>query len=426
MERLKVIGGNPLCGTVEISGAKNAVLPILAATVVRGGTYVLNHCPNITDVSYAVEIIHTLGGQVVRSGDTLLVDTGSLNSWTVPQHLMLRMRASVLFLGALLARFGRAVIAMPGGCPLGRRPIDLHLQALAQMGAAVTLCDEEIRCEAESLHGCEIALPFPSVGATENALLAATAVCGTVVVKNAAREPEIVDLIRFLQTMGAEIDGAGTQVLRIRGNAPLKDAAHSILPDRIETATFLCAAAACGGDVTLARTDPGLLYPVTEALSNAGCVIRRTRDGIRICSDGCLQAIGEIRTAPYPGFPTDAQALLMATLLRAEGETCFFETVFERRMTHAAQLRRFGGQIETIGGTALVRGVRRLYGAQAEAGDLRAAAALIIAALQAPEESEIVGIKHLHRGYDNLEEKLLRLGAEISEKTTGNFLADGV
>lgn len=415
MEPLVIRGGNPLCGTVEINGAKNAVLPILAATVLHGGTYAIHNCPDITDVALAAQILEVLGGQVTRSGRQLLVDTSGLQGWTIPGELMAKMRASVLFLGALLARFGRAVLTMPGGCPLGRRPIDLHLEAMAQMGAAVTLQDGLIYCEAQALHSCEIDLLFPSVGATENALLAATACQGTVTIRNGAQEPEIVDLARFLQTMGAEIRGAGTNCITVHGGAPLVDAAYGVMPDRIETATYLCAAAACGGDVFLRHADGANLLPVTEALERAGCRLEQRHDGLRLRSEGVLQSVGEIETAPYPGFPTDAQAVLMAALLRAEGETRFSETVFERRFGHVPQLRRFGAQIETVGPTALVRGVRKLYGAQAEACDLRAAAALIVAALQTPEESRIHGIKHLHRGYDNLEGTLRRLGADITQ-----------
>lgn len=413
MGPLYICGGKPLYGTVEIGGAKNAALPILAATVLHGGIYAIHNCPEITDVDLAAQIIETLGGQTARDGRLLLVDTRDLDRWTIPGELMCRMRASVLFLGGLLARFGRAELTCPGGCPLGRRPIDLHLEAMAAMGAAVTLQDGAIRCEAPSLHGCVFPLSFPSVGATENAVLAAMACQGTVVIENAAREPEIGDLIGFLRAMGAEIEGAGTGRLEIRGSAPLSDAAYGVMPDRIETATYLCAAAACGGDVTLRRTDGAYLEPVLEILRQAGCTVERSRSGLRLCSGGELQAVGGVETAPYPGFPTDAQAPLMAALLRAEGETRFTETVFERRFSHAAQLRRFGGRIETSGSTAVVRGVPRLYGAQAEASDLRAAAALVIAALQAPEESAVFGIKHLHRGYDNLEGNLRRLGADI-------------
>jgi len=413
MEHLIIRGGRPLCGTVTINGAKNAVLPILAATVLKSGTYAIHNCPDISDVTLASEILHALGGSVIRSGRLLLVDTSGIDRWTIPGELMCRMRASILFLGPLLARFGQAELTMPGGCPLGRRPIDLHLEAITRMGASVTLQDDRIICEASSLRGGDICFPFPSVGATENALLAATACRGITTIKHAAQEPEIADLIGFLQTMGAEISGAGTDLLAVKGGAPLSDSAYGVMPDRIETATYLCAVAACGGDVTLRCAKADHQCPVLEALCRAGCIICGTPDGLRIVSNGTLSGIGEIATAPWPGFPTDAQALLMSALLRAEGESRFVETVFEGRMGHVPQLRRFGGQIETVGSTALVRGVRKLYGAQADAGDLRAAAALVIAALQAPEESVITGINHLHRGYDNLEEQLSGLGAWI-------------
>lgn len=413
MQALLVRGGSPLHGTIEISGAKNAALPILAATVLCGGKYVIHNCPEITDVALAEEILQSLGGKTARVGKTLTVDTRELSRWEIPSSLMAQMRASILFLGPLLGRFGRAVLTMPGGCPLGRRPIDLHLDAVSQMGAAVTLQEGEIRCEAPRLHGCTIAFPFPSVGATENALLAAVACHGTVTVSNAAREPEIGDLIRFLQSMGADIrdDGAGT--LMICGGAALHDTDHTVLPDRVETATFLCAVAGCGGEAVLRRTDAALLQPVAEVLERAGCSLTQQEDRLSICADLPLKAAGQIETAPYPGFPTDAQALVMAAMLRAGGDTRFSETVFERRFAHVAQLRRFGARIETSGPTALVRGVQALHPAHVEGGDLRATAALIVAALQAPGESKILGLNHLHRGYDSLEDKLRRLGADL-------------
>ena len=414
MESLLIEGGRPLSGTVEISGAKNAVLPLLAATVIHGGVYTLHHCPQITDVSLACRILEGLGGQVKRQGSTLTVDTRALSSWTIPEELMSRMRASVLFLGPLLARFGRAAVTMPGGCPLGRRPIDLHLEALSQMGASVTLLEGEIRCEAPELHGCVIDLPFPSVGATENILMAATACRGTVILNGAAREPEIGDLIGFLSAMGADIR-TGTDGVIITGRAPLQEAVYCVLPDRIETATYLCAAAACGGELLLTGTDGNLLQPVLEALVCAGCGVCQHRDTISIRASERLRSIGTIQTMPYPGFPTDAQALLMAAMLRAEGQTQFAETIFEQRFGHVPQLRRFGARISLVGSTALVRGVPVLQPAQAEACDLRAAAALIIAALQAPGKSKITGLKHLRRGYDDLVGKLRRLGAEICE-----------
>ena len=413
MEALRICGGKPLYGTIEISGAKNAVLPILAATVICGGKYVIHNCPDITDVALAEEILQSLGGQTARVGNTLTVDTRGLSEWEIPAALMAQMRASVLFLGPLLARFGKVVLTMPGGCPLGRRPIDLHLDAMSQMGAAVTLQEGEIRCEASRLHGCSIELPFPSVGATENALMAAVACHGTVTLRNAAQEPEVGDLICFLRSMGADIRGDGTDILVVAGGTALHDADHTVLPDRIETATWLCAAAGCGGEVCLKGTDGGLLQPVLEVLERAGCRIRQEQTGLRILAEQPLRAAGQIETAPYPGFPTDAQALVMAAFLRAEGCTRFSENIFERRFGHVEQLRRFGASIETAGPTALICGVPKLTAASAEGCDLRATAALVVAALQAPGESRISGLKHLRRGYDNPEGKLRALGVDV-------------
>jgi len=412
MEILRICGGKPLHGTIEISGAKNAVLPILAATVICGGKYVIHNCPDITDVTLAEDILQSLGGQTARVGKTLTVDTRNVTACEIPAALMAQMRASVLFLGPLLARFGAAVLTMPGGCPLGRRPIDLHLDAMSLMGATVTLWEGSICCEACLLHGCTIEFPFPSVGATENALMAAVACRGTVTLRNAAKEPEITDLIRFLRSMGADIRGDGTETLVICGGLPLHDTDHRVMPDRIETATWLCAAAGCGGEICLKHTDASLADPVIDVLRKAGCVIRREKNSLRISADSPLHAVGHIETAPYPGFPTDAQALVMAAFLRAEGCTRFSETIFERRFGHVPQLQSFGAMIETAGPTALVCGVPALHAADVEGCDLRATAALVIAALQAEGESRISGLKHLLRGYDNPEEKLRALGAE--------------
>lgn len=412
MEKLCVRGGRALYGTVEISGAKNAALPILAATVLQGGKYVLHNCPDITDVAVAGEIIESLGGRVCRLDHTLTVDTRELSGWRIPASLMEKMRASILFLGALLGRFGRAVLTLPGGCPLGRRPIDLHLEALSQLGAAVTLHEGEIRCRSQELHGGIIHLPFPSVGATENVILAAVACRGTVRLYHGAREPEIADLVGFLRAMGADIRADGAGQIQICGGLPLRDADYTILPDRIETATLLCAGAACGGEICLRGTRAHLLQPVLESLAMAGCEIWQD-NGIHLASDGCLQSVPDIETRPYPGFPTDAQAPVMAALMCARGSTRISETVFERRFSHVAQLRKFGANIETLGSTAVVHGVRRLHGASVAGGDLRAAAALLIGALQIPEESMVAGLKHLDRGYDNLEQKLRSLGADL-------------
>lgn len=416
MEALVVYGGRPLAGAVEISGAKNAVLPILAATVRHGDNYTLQNCPEIADVTLAGEIITLLGGSVARCGDTLQVDTRRLTGWEIPACLMERMRASVLFLGAILGRFGKAHLTLPGGCPLGRRPIDLHLKVMSQLGAAVTMQDGEIRCRVDRFHGGEICFPFPSVGATENFLLAATACEGEATLCNAAREPEIVDMANFLVSMGAEIHGAGTEVITVSGGRPLHGTVHRVLPDRIETATYLCAAAACGGDVTLRNTDQGLLVPVTEALRQAGCRIDRTDDGLRLRSEGRLQAVGEVMTAPYPGFPTDVQAPFMAAMLRARGESVLTETVFDSRFAHVAQLQRFGARIRCAGPAARISGVPDLQPAAVKGTDLRGTAALVLAALQSEGKSVIFGLEHLDRGYAHMEEKLRHLGADTARK----------
>ena len=416
MKTLVVGGGRPLYGEVDIGGAKNAVLPVLAATMLSGGTYEIRHCPNITDVSLAVEIITVLGGRASRQGTTLLVDTTGACRWQVPASLMAKMRASVLFLGALLARFGRAELTMPGGCPLGRRPIDLHLQALAQLGAEVTLVEQEILCSAPRLHGGTITLPFPSVGATENVLLAATACRGTVVLRGAAKEPEIADLVTFLQAMGADITGGdGTWI--IRGGAALGSACHTVLPDRIETATYLCAAAGCGGKIRLKQTDEQLLLPVLESLEAAGCRITCLPGEISLEAPPRLKSPGLVETAPYPGFPTDAQALLMAALLRMDGICRMTEGIFDCRFGHVPQMRRLGAEIQISGACACVTGVETLRGTYLEGCDLRATAALLLAALQAEGKSVVFGLKHLDRGYDTLEENLRRLGADVRRCT---------
>lgn len=416
MEALVIYGGKPLAGTVEIDGAKNAVLPILAATVRHGAQYTLHNCPDISDVHLAGEIIELLGGTVNRRGTTLQVDTRELTGWEIPACLMERMRASVLFLGAILARFGRAHLTLPGGCPLGRRPIDLHLEVMSQLGAAVTMQDGEIRCTVDRFHGGQICFPVPSVGATENFLLAATACDGGATLYNAAREPEIVDMAAFLTAMGAKIEGAGTEVITVTGGRPLHGAIHRIVPDRIETATYLCACAGCGGDVTLTGTDGSLLLPVLEALRQAGCTIEEQEDQLRIQSQTRLLGVSEVMTAPYPGFPTDVQATFMAAMLRARGETAVTETVFDSRFAHVDQLRKFGAEIRCAGPTARIRGRGVLHPATVEGTDLRGTAALVLAALQTPGKSTVFGLKHLDRGYAFMEEKLRLLGADTFRK----------
>jgi len=412
MEALSVTGGVPLHGSVQISGAKNAVLPILAACVRHGGRYVLRNCPDISDVRLALEIIELLGGMTERRGTTLHINTVPLEGWQIPAELMERMRASVLFLGALLARFGKVRLTLPGGCPLGRRPIDLHLEVMSGLGAAVTLHDGEIFCQGQ-LHGGEICFPFPSVGATENFLLAATACHGTAILRHGAAEPEVVDLANFLAAMGADIRGIGTDEITVRGGASLCGADYTILPDRMETATYLCAAAACGGNITLEKTNGELLLPVLDALQQAGCAICLHGDQITLRSEGRLQAVPELMTGPYPRFPTDAQAPFLAAMLRAKGQCMLTETVFDNRFAHVEAFLQFGASARRNGPTVRICGVEKLHGAAVAASDLRGAAALIIAALQTEEKSLIFGLNHLDRGYDNPERKLRALGASV-------------
>ncbi|MBQ5748978.1 MAG: UDP-N-acetylglucosamine 1-carboxyvinyltransferase [Oscillospiraceae bacterium] len=413
MQILSVRGGRPLFGTVNISGAKNSVLPILAASVVCRGPCVLHNCPKIDDVEHELGILRDLGCRVGRDGATLYIDASEMDGWSVPAFRANKMRSSIIFLGAIVSRMRRASIALPGGCPLGKRPIDLHIGALTQMGAQFDVYDDRIECRADRLHGCLIALPFPSVGATENAILAALSAEGKVQIQNAALEPEITDLVRFLRSAGAQITGDGTGVLEITGNMPLHGTTYTVMPDRIETATFACAAAACGGDVTLRRTEAAHIEPIIKMLDACGCEIKQYTDSMRIVSSGRMLSPGDVVTAPYPGFPTDAQAVMMAAVLKAQGCTRFEETIFENRLGHTAQFSKMGAKIVQCGQSAVVCGTQKLHGAVLHAHDLRGGAALVIAALSAEGNSAVTGVKHIRRGYDHFEEKLQNLGADI-------------
>lgn len=413
MGAYQIIGGRPLCGVIPIHGAKNSMLPILAATLVSRGTCVLHNCPQISDADAALSILQSLGCQVKREGDTLIVDTYDADGTEIPAALMQKMRAAVIFLGALLARFGRARLSHPGGCRLGERPIDLHLMGLQMLGVSCVYEDEELLCTAHKPEAATIALPFPSVGATENLLLAALPCEGETVLCNAAREPEIGDLIGFLTACGAQIDGAGTSVLRIHGGRPLHGTEYTIMPDRMEAATYLCAAAATRGEVTLTQAEPNHLCAVTDILLRGGCEIRQLARELSLRCDK-LQAVSPIRTAPYPAFPTDAQAPVMAAMATAEGISIFEETVFSDRFRHVPALRQMGAKITAAKRCAVVEGVPVLHGANVEATDLRGGAAMVIAALAAQGESVITKTEHTERGYAELVSSLRACGAEIS------------
>lgn len=412
MSKFIVQGGQPLRGTIPISGAKNSVLPILAATLLNGGKNILHNCPDLRDVRSAIRILEHLGCSVTREGSTVTVDSSEVSRWDVPHELMREMRSSVIFLGPMLARCGRAKLSLPGGCEIGQRPIDLHLAALRKLGVTIREEQGEMLCEAGNLRGQEIILSFPSVGATENILLTATACGGVTRIVNAAREPEIGDLVDFLRKAGAEISGGGEGILTVAGEMPRKTVEHTILPDRIESATWLCACAACGGEITLTGTEPEQFGTVIQALQEGGCVFRMAGNRLSVRAPERLSGLPLLRTMPYPGFPTDAQAPMMAAACTAKGSAIFLETIFENRFRHVPELCRMGADIFVSGRVAQVTGAR-LTGARVRCTDLRGGAALLIAALAAEGESVIEEIEHIDRGYERIEEKVTALGGRI-------------
>lgn len=409
---LRIHGGRPLQGSVAVSGAKNAVLPLLAACVAQSGCYRLEHCPHLTDVDATLDILSHLGCRVRWDGDAIEVDSRSVDCARIPREKMRRLRSSVIFLGALLARCSRAKLWLPGGCCIGARPIDLHLKAMKQLGAEVELQGDEVRCTVSRLQGDTVVLPFPSVGATENILLAALGCREGVTVLNAAKEPEVVSLAQFLRATGAKVWGEGTGEIHLMPGTPKQDTVFSVMPDRIEAATYLCALAACGGKICLEGAEAKHLLPVLDALGEAGVHLRVEQNRIE-AKCRATRAVKALRTGPYPGFPTDAQAPMMAALLRARGTSCLEETVFEHRFRHVKALRDMGANIDIQGQTAIITGVRCLHGADMAATDLRGGAAMVIAALSAEGVSRIRETKHIFRGYDGLCQKLSGLGARI-------------
>lgn len=406
-------GGRRLEGTVRVHGAKNSVLPILAASILSGGVSVIHNCPDLSDVTASLAILRHMGCAAVQEGDTVTVDATSLSRCDVPDELMREMRSSVIFLGAILGRLGEACLCAPGGCELGPRPIDLHLAAIRTLGAKVEERTGGLHCTGTPLQGGDIVLAIPSVGATENAMLAAVAARGVTTIVNAAREPEIVDLQRFLQCMGAKVHGAGSSVVVVEGGAPLHGGEYSVMGDRIVAATYLAAAASAGGHLEVLGADYRHLATVTSVLREAGCRVRSEAERIDFQCDEPLRGVRPIRTAPYPGFPTDAQAPLMAALAKGRGTTVFVENIFESRYRHVDELFRMGADIRVEGRVAVICGVEKLHGASVQATDLRGGAALVAAALGAEGKSSISGLQHIDRGYQNLDGTLRTLGANI-------------
>ena len=412
MSFYEICGGRPLRGELRVQGAKNSALPILAAALLAPGQSVIRNCPDLSDVTAALEILRLLGCRTVREGDAVLIDASQLTGCGIPDRLMREMRSSAIFLGAILARCGQADLSYPGGCELGPRPIDLHLAGLRDLGAEIREEGGFLHCRADRLRGREVVLRMPSVGATENLMLAACGAEGVTVISNAAREPEIVDLQRFLNAMGARVSGAGSPMITIQGGAPLHPAEHTVMGDRIAAATYLCAVGAAGGELRLTGVDPADLAAVCCCLEEAGCRLHTDGEGLSIAASGRMRGIRTVRTAPYPGFPTDAQAILMAALAGGTGTTMIVENMFDSRYRHVDELARMGADIQLAGRVAVVTG-SRLHGAAVRSTDLRGGAALVVAALGAEGVSRVSGLSHIRRGYQGLDDSLSALGADI-------------
>ena len=412
MAKIIVKKSNPLKGSVRIDGAKNAVLPIIAATLLAKGKSVLREVPNLKDVHVISDLLRHLGAEVEYEGTTLTVDATNLTTYDAPYELVRKMRASFLVMGPLLARFNQTKISMPGGCAIGTRPIDLHLKGFKALGAEVVMDHGFVEAKTEKLVGNKLYLDFPSVGATENIMMAAVLAEGTTIIENAAEEPEIVDLANFLNEMGADVKGAGTNTIRIRGVKELKGTEHDVIPDRIEAATFMVAAAMTKGDITIENVLLEHLKPVTAKLIEAGCKVIEMDNAVRVIGPEKLKAV-DIKTLPHPGFPTDVQAQFMAMLTVSEGTGVVIETVFENRFMHVAEFNRMGANIKIEGRTAVVEGVKELNGAKVNATDLRDGAALILCVLIAEGETEIGEIYHIQRGYVDIDKKITALGGNI-------------
>lgn len=412
MSLLRIRGGKRLCGSVRVHGAKNSVLPIMAASILSSGETVIHNCPLLSDVEAATQILRHLGCKVEADGELVYIDSSSMCRCDIPDNLMREMRSSVIFLGAIIGRAGEAVLSMPGGCELGPRPIDLHLSALRAMGSEIDEKGGNLYCKAKELRGCRVDLAFPSVGATENSMLAASSCMGETMITNAAREPEIHDLQEYLKKQGVRVSGAGTSIITVNGAKFMPRVEHYLIPDRIVTSTYLSAAAATHGNVEVLRVNPGDLTAVTDVFLEMGCKLKIGNDFISIDASSGLRAPRRVYTSPYPGFPTDAQPTLMAASLLAAGTTVFVETIFENRYRHAAELQRMGADIKIDGRVAIVSGVNSLHGAQVAATDLRGGAALTVAALAAEGETVISEVKHIQRGYEDLAGALRGLGAD--------------
>ncbi len=419
MEKLIISGGNSLNGNVRISGAKNAVLPILTASLLADGPMSLGNMPHLQDVTTTMGLLGRMGVSLtLNEGMNVEIDAGTIQEFVAPYDLVKTMRASILVLGPLLARFGHAEVSLPGGCAIGSRPVNLHLDGLAAMGADINVDAGYIKARASRLKGARIVMDIVSVTGTENLMMAATLADGDTIIENAAREPEVIDLADCLNCMGANVKGAGTDRITIEGVESLKGCAYNVLPDRIESGTFLVAGAISGGKVRLTQTNPELLDAVLLKLQESGAEINTGKDWIELDMKGNRPRSVNIHTAPYPAFPTDMQAQFTALNAVAEGTGIITETVFENRFMHVQEMQRMGADIRVEGNTAIITGVEKLIGAPVMATDLRASASLILAGLVAEGDTVVDRIYHIDRGYELIEEKLAQLGATIKRVPT--------
>lgn len=417
MQRLIIKGGNKLCGDIKVQGAKNSALPLLAGCLLAGGRCRLTNCPELSDVYAACRILNELGCECRFRDNIAECDSAQMTSYRIPESLMREMRSSIVFLGAILGRMGKCELSLPGGCELGPRPIDMHITALRQMG--VRIKDEygtlKFSCK-NGLKGARIDLSFPSVGATENVMLAAALAEGETIICNAAREPEIIDLADFIGRCGGDISGAGGGTVRIRGVKKLRGCEHRVMPDRIAAATYMAAAAVTGGELGLRDVRCSDVRSVIPVFEEMGCSVFCMKDSMFISCKTPLKAVTKIRTMPYPGFPTDAQAIVMAALATAKGTSMMVENIFESRYRHVDELLRMGADIRTEGRVAVIEGVQKLSGANVRAGDLRGGAALTVAALGAEGISTVENVRYIDRGYENIEKVLSSVGADIKRE----------
>jgi UDP-N-acetylglucosamine 1-carboxyvinyltransferase len=417
MSEFFITGGNRLEGDIAVSGGKNAVLPIMAASVMARTPCVLHNAPDLVDVRVMSDILRSLGTVVerVNSGRSLYIDPSNINSWVVDETLMRQVRSSIFLIGPLVARTGKAIVSYPGGCDIGQRPIDQHLKGLSALGVVFDEAHGNIAAEAPKLQGADIHLDIPSVGATENIMMCATLADGVTVIRNAAKEPEIVDLQGFLNSMGARIRGAGTDVIRIEGAEALRGCEYMVMPDRIEVGTLMVASAITAGDIYISNAVAEHVQAVTSKLREVGMTVSILNKGIRVTGSHRRRPT-DVKTLPYPGFPTDMQPQMMALLSIAEGTSVISETVFESRFKQAEELGRMGARIRTEGRTAIIKGVTRLSGARVVSTDLRSGASLVLAGLAAQGTTIVSGIEHVDRGYERLESKLAALGAKITRQ----------